>query len=98
MQAGSRPFAGSSRMSTGGSPSRAWASASRCRMPSEKPPTRVPATSDNPTCPSNGGQAEGSIEAARAITSRCAKAERPGWKLEASSAAPTVPIGSASSR
>ena len=35
MPAGSRPLAGSSRMSTAGSPRSAWASPSRCRMPSE---------------------------------------------------------------
>jgi len=35
MPSGSRPFAGSSSTSTGGSPSSAAASANRCRIPSE---------------------------------------------------------------
>ena len=38
MPSGSRPFAGSSRITTGGSPSSASASPRRCAIPSEKPP------------------------------------------------------------
>ena len=42
---GSRPLDGSSRMRISGSPSKAVASCSRWRIPIEKPPTRLPATS-----------------------------------------------------
>src|SRR4029450_12502617 len=45
---GSRPLAGSSRISTWGSPSRAVASPRRWRMPSEKPPTRRRAAPGGP--------------------------------------------------
>ena len=45
MPSGSRPLTGSSKISTGGSPSRAAAIPSRCRMPSEKPPARRRAAS-----------------------------------------------------
>ncbi len=102
MPAGSSPLAGSSRISTSGSPSRAPASASRCRMPRLYPPTRLPATSARPTCASIWSARSRAcapvIPAPRPITSRCARALRPGWKLDASSEAPTVPMGSSRSR
>ena len=44
MPSGSRPLAGSSRMTVSGSPSSAEAMPSRWPMPSEKPPTRLRAT------------------------------------------------------
>ena len=49
MPSGSRPFAGSSRISTPGSPSMAAASCSRCRIPRLNPPTRRSAASSRPT-------------------------------------------------
>jgi hypothetical protein len=45
---GSSPLTGSSSMITAGSPSRAAAMPSRCPMPSENPPTRLPATAVSP--------------------------------------------------
>ena len=50
---GSRPLAGSSRIRTSGSPSRAAASPRRWRMPSEKPPTRRRPAAASPTCSSD---------------------------------------------
>ena len=49
MPSGSRPLTGSSRMSVCGSPSSAAAMPSRCPMPSENPPARLPATAARPT-------------------------------------------------
>ncbi len=49
MPSGSRPLTGSSRTTTGGSPSRATAMPRRWPMPSENLPTRWPATFSSPT-------------------------------------------------
>src|SRR5664280_319679 len=49
MPSGSRPLIGSSKMTVSGSPIRAAAMPSRWLMPSEKVPTRLPATSLRPT-------------------------------------------------
>ncbi len=58
MPSGSSPFAGSSRISTRGSPSSAWAMPSRWRMPSEYLPTRfLAAESDRPTRASSSADA-----------------------------------------
>ena len=48
MPSGSRPLAGSSRITVAGSPSSAAATPSRWPMPSEKPPTRLRATELEP--------------------------------------------------
>ena len=50
MPSGSRPLTGSSKIRTGGSPSRAAAMPSRCCMPSENPPARRRPPSRRPTC------------------------------------------------
>ena len=49
MPSGSRPLIGSSNITVSGSPIRAAAMPSRWLMPSEKVPTRLPATSLRPT-------------------------------------------------
>ncbi len=59
--AGSSPLSGSSRSSTCGSCTRAWASLTRCRMPLENPPTRRSAAWVSPTRrgPRRGGPVVG---------------------------------------
>src|SRR6185437_10612514 len=98
MPSGSRPLAGSSRISTSGSASSAVARPSRCRMPSENPPIRRPAASVSPTRSRTSSILDASTSAASAWIRRWARAVRPGWKLEASSTAPTWCSGSGSSR
>ena len=93
MPSGSRPFAGSSSTSTPGSPSSVYARLRRWRMPSENPPTLRPATSASPTSPSTSSTRLDGSPAACAYTFRWFAAVRPGWKLDASSAAPTVCSG-----
>src|SRR5512132_2567307 len=95
---GSRPLAGSSRISTWGSPSRAVARPRRWRMPSEKPPTRRRAAWVRPTWSRTWSARLRGRPAAVATTRRWLRALRPGWKLDASSTAPTWRMGSGSSR
>ena len=82
MPSGSRPLDGSSRTSVSGSPSRAAASARRCRIPIEKPPTRRGQLGEpdhvehlvDPTVPNAGGRADD----ARARTGPVARVEDAG--------------------
>jgi hypothetical protein len=66
-------------------------------MPSENPPTLRPAASVSPVSASTSAIRDGSTPAARACTRRWFLAVRPGWKLDASSTAPTWRSGSARS-
>ena len=86
---GSRPFAGSSRISSSGSPSSAPASPSRWRMPSEYPLTRRLPAACSSTVRSTSSARESGMPAARPSVRRWSRPERPGWKSVASSTAPT---------
>src|SRR5664280_19838 len=93
MPCGSSPLAGSSRMRISGSPSRAVASWRRWRIPSENLPTRRRATSERPTRSRVSSTRESGIPAPMATDFRWSSARRDGWKLVASSTAPTWRIG-----
>ncbi|OLT19263.1 hypothetical protein BJF79_17010 [Actinomadura sp. CNU-125] len=90
---GSRPFTGSSNSSTPGSPSSAAAIPSRCRMPSEKPATRLRATPARPTSSSTSAARRGATPLLRASQPRWSSARRPPCTAPASSSAPTSNIG-----
>ena len=75
---GSRPFTGSSNISTGGSPSIAAAMPRRCRMPSENPPARLRATAVSPTCSSTSATRRAGRPLLWAIHSRWSRARRAG--------------------
>ena len=93
MPSGSRPFVGSSSTSTCGSPSSAVASASRCRMPSEKPPAFRSAALPRPTRPSTSSARWSGTPIAAAYTRRWLRAVRLGWKPSFSSTEPTTRAG-----
>ena len=76
---GSRPFTGSSKISTGGSPSIAAAMPSRCRMPSENPPARLRAAEVSPTWSRTSPTRRAGRPLLCAIHSRWSLARRPGW-------------------
>ena len=96
---GSRPLTGSSNISTRGSPSSAAAMPSRCLMPSENPPTRLPG---------DAGQARPAPAPRRPGARRCrccgpaqrrwSQALRPPCTASASSSAPTCAQSGAGSR
>jgi hypothetical protein len=96
--AGSRPLTGSSSNSTGGSPSSAAAMPSRCAMPSEYLPARLPAALARPTIPSTSSTRRVAMPLLAASAARCARAVRPGWNALASSSAPTCRSGQRRSR
>nr|AWS27356.1 FunJ5 [Streptosporangium sp. KD35] len=89
MPSASSPFTGSSRRTTPGSPSSAAAMPSRCRIPSEKPPMRLCATSCSPTCSSSVMILEEPMRWLRARQASWLNAVRPGCTAPASSSAPT---------
>ena len=89
MPSASRPLAGSSNSSTGGSPSSAAAMPSRCFMPSEKPPARLPATASSPVSCSTSVTRRRPIPLLCAIDSRWDQAVRPPCTAPASSSEPT---------
>ena len=97
MPSGSSPFAGSSSTRTSGSPSSAVASCRRWRMPREYPPARRSPASVRPTCASTSSTRSDGSPAAQQRTRRWSRPVRPGWNPVASSAAPTVVAGWASS-
>ena len=94
MPSGSRPLEGSSSTSTSGSPSRAAARPRRCRMPMLYSPARLRAAAGMPVSSSSSSTRRSGTDPASARTRRWSRPLRPGWKFVASSAAPTVPIGS----
>ena len=93
MPCGSRPFAGSSRISTCGSPSSAPANPRRCRMPSEYPPALRSAASVRSTAPTPRRRSRRTTPEAAASTRRWFRPVRSGWKLWTSSTAPTAVAG-----
>ena len=96
MPSGSSPLTGSSSISTGGLPSIAAAMPSRCVMPRENPPARLLATSRNPTRSRTSSARLAGRPWVWARNSRWLRALRPGWRLRASSSAPTRVSGFAS--
>ena len=62
-------------------------------MPREKPFVFRFAASDRPTRASTSSARWSGMPEAAAYTLRWLRADRPGWKLDASSTAPTVRIG-----
>lgn len=78
MPSGSRPFTGSSKSSTSGSPSRAPAIPSRWDMPREKAPARLFATEVRPTISSALSTLDFGSLLEAAIQARWARAERFG--------------------
>ncbi len=89
----SRPLTGSSNISTGGSPSSATARPRRCFMPSEKPPTRRPATASRPVSCRTSVTRWRPMPLLRAIEVMWARAVRPPCRAVASSSAPTSRSG-----
>ncbi len=82
MPSGSRPLTGSSRTTTGGSPSSAAAMPSRWPMPRENLPTRWPATASRPTRPSTSStrarrDAVADGEPAQVVAGGAARVQRP---------------------
>ena len=82
MPSGSSPLTGSSRTTTGGSPSSATAMPSRWPMPSENLPTRLPATASRPTRSSTSSTRRGRDAVARGqpaqvVAGRAAGVQRP---------------------
>src|SRR5579859_7533026 len=98
MPSGSRPFTGSSKMSTAGSPSSAEAMPSRWLMPSEKPFARRLATSSRPTMRSTSSTRRRGMPLLWARHSRWSRARRPPCSALASRRAPTSRIGAGRSR
>ena len=96
MPSGSKPLTGSSNSSTGGSPNSAPARPSRCDMPSENDPARLPATAVRPTNSSTWSTRAREMPLVAAIQRKCARAERFGCTHLASSKAPTTRSGSSS--
>ena len=94
---GSSPLTGSSSNSTEGLPSIAAAMPTRWLMPSEYPRTRWPATSRRPTRSSTSSTRRRGRPWVWARNSRWLRALRPGCIALASSSAPTVRSGWASS-
>ena len=85
---GSRPFAGSSRTRSSGSPSSAAASPSRCRIPSEYPFTRRPAASVELDQPEHFvdprvGQVDGPAQGSQMVAPRAAGMEIGGFEHRA---------------
>ncbi len=93
MPCGSRPLAGSSRISVCGLPSSAAASPSRWPMPSENVLGFLPATSARPTMPSTSSTRPSGMSLAAASIRRWLRAVRVGWNGLASSSAPTSRMG-----
>ena len=97
--AGSSPFAGSSRMSTSGSPSRRGrqreALAHAERVPARRGAARRPGARRAEAPPR---RAPPGMPASVASTRRWLRPERPGWNAVASRTAPTRRAGSSSSR
>ena len=93
MPSGSRPFTGSSRISTSGSPSSAQARPRRWPIPSENLPALRPATSLRPTMPRTSSTRFLENPLAAATQRRCAAALRLGWTHLASSSVPTFSSG-----
>ena len=89
MPSGSRPFAGSSRMTTRGSPRRTEAMPSRCFIPNENCPARFLATSFRPTISSTSSTRLGESPLLTAIQRKWLRALRPECAFPASSNAPT---------
>ena len=90
---GSRPLTGSSRISVRGSPSSAAAMPSRWPMPSEKPPTRLPATPWRPVISMTSSTRLRPMPCVAATARRWFVAERPECTAFASSSAPTSVSG-----
>ena len=95
---GSRPFTGSSRTTTLGSPSNAEATPSRWPIPSENPPTRLPATSRSPTMSMTSSTRRRLIPLVWASASKWLRAERPVCMALASSSKPSSAIGATADR
>jgi len=72
---------------------RAVASSRRWRMPMEKPPIFRLASPVRPTRPSTSLARFSSWPPARAAMRKWVRARRAGWKLVASSTAPTLDVG-----
>ena len=86
---GSRPLTGSSKISTGGSPSSAVAMPSRCFMPSENVPARRPATASSPVNCSTWVNRRRPMPLLWAMDSRWYQAVRLPCRALASSSEPT---------
>src|SRR5689334_4402705 len=98
MPSGSRPFTGSSKMRTAGSPRSAAAMPSRWLMPSERPFARRLATSSRPTVRSTSSTRPRGMPLLWARQSRWSRARRPPCTALASSRAPTSRMGAGRSR
>ena len=98
MPSGSRPFTGSSKMSTAGSPSSAEAMPSRWPMPGDKPFARRPATPSRPTMPGTSSTRLRGMPLLWARHSRWSRARRPPCTALASRRAPTSRMGAGRSR
>lgn len=93
---GSRPFTGSSRMSTSGSPSSAAATPSRCRIPSDNARARFRAAPAMPVASSTADTRRSPIPLLRANHRRCSRTLRLGCRSPASNSAPTCVNGRSS--